>query len=384
MPADRRKTVLIVLPALKVRGGAEAVGVWMIEALKDEYNVSVLTWIADSPGNLNRVYGTSLRPGDYRILGPSPVWRFLFDRLVQSNPEHAFQKACLIYRMAQNRKDGFDILISALDEMDFGRPGIQYIHYPGLGKFYRSAGSKLRPWRLLSRFSFERMRQNVTLVNSDWTGDVVRRTYGIEPLTVFPPVAGDFPEIPWSERRDQFVCIGRFAPPKRIEMIIEMLAALRAQGYDVRLQLVGLFWDDGGRSYYETIKTLAHEHAAWVTLREGIDRAQLVQLLSQSRYGIHGAAEEPFGIAAAEMVQAGCIVFTGRVGGQAEIVGNDERLMFDGLQDGITKIRRVLDDPHEQIALRERLASKRNLFTTQAFIRRIREVVHTNATRLSR
>ncbi|MGH7964406.1 MAG: glycosyltransferase [Candidatus Binatia bacterium] len=392
----QRKKILIVLPALKVLGGGEAVAVWMLEALKDDYDLSVLTWEVADTRELNRVYGTSLTSADFKVLGPARLPRYVFDRIVEWNQDHYFQKACLLYRLAQQRKDDFDILISALDEVDFGRPGIQYVHYPGFRRIYEteykavseSNGQpvlknwsvrlkrRCRPWQIISRFSFERMKQNLTLVNSDWTGTVVRELYGIESLTVFPPVAGDFPDIPWDRRQDRFVCIGRFVRFKRIEMVIEILAAVRAQGQDVRLQLIGLLWDDAaGRAYYETIKRLARAHVSWVTLVESIDREQLIQLLSESRYGIHAAEEEPFGLAVAEMVRAGCIAFTGRVGGQAEIVGQDERLLFDTVEEGTAKILSVLCNPQEQRVLREQLATRRTRFTVQEFVHRIRAVV---------
>jgi glycosyltransferase involved in cell wall biosynthesis len=394
---ERRKKVLIVLPALKVLGGGEAVAVWMLEALKDEYAVSVLTWEVADTRDLNRVYGTTLAPADFNVLGPPPLLRHIFDRVVEWNQDHYFQKVCLLFRLTQQMKDEFDILISALDEADFGRPGIQYVHYPGFRDIYETEYKaafegngrpllktwwirfkrRCRPWQLISRLSFERVKQNLTLVNSDWTGDVVRRLYGIDSLTVFPPVAGDFPDVPWDQRQDRFVCIGRLVSHKRIEMAIEILAAVRAQGLDVRLQIVGLMWNDAaGRAYYEQVKRLAEEHAAWMSLAEGIERRRLVQLLSNSRYGIHAAAEEPFGIAVAEMVRAGCIAFTGRRGGQAEIIGQDERLMFDSVEEGAAKILNVLHNPQQQTALREHLAARRaRRFTAEEFVRRIRDVV---------
>lgn len=393
----QRKKILIVLPMLKVLGGGESVPAWMLQALKDEYDLSVLAWEVADTGELNRMYGTSLMPADFKVLGPSSLSRYVFDRAVEWNQDHSFQKARLLFRMAQQMKDYFDILISASSETDFGRPGIQYVHYPDLIHIYETeykAGSerngqpvlknwwgrlkrRYRPWRIISRFSFERMKQNLTLVNSDWTGDVVRNLYGIEPLTVFPPVAGDFPDLSWDKRRDRFVCLGRFVSAKRIEMAIEILAAVRAQGQDVQLQLIGLRSNDAaGRAYYETVKRLARDHASWVTLAEHIEREQLIRLVSECRYGIHAAEEEPFGIAVAEMVQAGCIAFTGSRGGQVEIVGKEERLIFDSVEAGVAKILSVLRDPQEQLALREHLATKRTLFTAQEFVRRIRAVVH--------
>jgi glycosyltransferase involved in cell wall biosynthesis len=392
MKSPTRKKVLVLLPALTVLGGGEAVAVWILEALKDDYDVSVLTWKVAETSEITRVYGTSLKAGYFKVFGPPPLKRLAFDLVVKWNPDHYFQKACLLFRLAQEMKDDFDILISALDEADFGRPGIQYVHYPGFRDIYKSEHGgnghrvsngwwlnlkrRCRPWQLISRFSFESMKRNLTLVNSDWTGEVTRELYGIDTHTVFPPVAGDFPEVAWEKRQDRFVCIGRIVSHKRLEMVIEILSAVRAQGHNVHLQLIGLLWnDEAGRAYYEKITRLVREHAKWVSLAENIERQQLVGLVAESRYGIHAADEEPFGIAVAEMVQAGCIAFTGRCGGQSEIIGQDERLIFETVEEGAAKILKVLGSPEQQLVLREHLSGRRTLFTAQEFVRRIRETV---------
>jgi len=44
---------------------------------------------------------------------------------------------------------------------------------------------------------------------------------------------------------------------------------------------------------------------------------------ASSRYGIHGAEGEGFGIAIAEMVKAGCVTFAPAVGGPAEILDHE-------------------------------------------------------------
>jgi glycosyltransferase involved in cell wall biosynthesis len=393
MSEINRQKILFVLPRLTVIGGGEAVAVWMLQALRDEYDLSVMTWTASVENDdINRVYGTSLRRDDLKVLGPPRLLRTIFDLVARWKPEHHFQKACLLCRLTQRRKKDYDILISGLDEVDFGRPGIQYIHFPNLAPVYqletaaRDRGftsrwwhlfkQRYRPWRILSGFSFERVKENLTLVNSDWTGAVVRQLYGIDSLTIYPPVAGVFSDIAWEERRDSFVCIGRFTPHKRIEMVIEILAAVRALGHDIQLQLIGLLPDDpADREYYRKIRNLACEHASWISMVEKIDLQQLAEIVSHSRYGIHGAEVEPFGIAVAEMVRAGCIAFTGSVGGQREIIGHEERLIFDTVEEGIRKILAVLRSPEQQAALREFLAERRNLFDSDRFVMQIKRVV---------
>ena len=88
---------------------------------------------------------------------------------------------------------------------------------PAIGRYAATHG------RFGGDFSFERMKQTVTLVNSNWTGCRVREIYGMPARTVYPPVPGTFPDIPWERREDGFVCIGRFDPGKRLEFVADVL-----------------------------------------------------------------------------------------------------------------------------------------------------------------
>jgi len=373
-------------------GGGEVVTAWMLQALRGDYDLSLLSWTKSVElDEINRVFGTALTQGDFKLLGPPPPLRAVFDFVAKLRPEHEFQKACLLYRLARRMNSDYDLVISASDEMDFGRPGIQYVHYPSFKSLYESEkgtvsqgrivrwwrlfSQRCRPWRILSGLSFDGVKENFTLVNSDWTGDVVGQLYGIETQTVYPPVAGEFSDVGWEQRKNRFVCIGRFVPHKRLEMVIEILGAVRALGHDVALKLIGLVWNDApGRAYYRTILELAREHP-WVSVAEKIDRRELAEIVSQSRYGIHAADSEPFGIAVAEMVRAGCIAFTGRVGGQAEIIGQDERLLFGTVEEGVEKIVAVLNSPPQQLILRQQLAGRGTLFDSVRFVSRFREAV---------
>jgi glycosyltransferase involved in cell wall biosynthesis len=149
------------------------------------------------------------------------------------------------------KKDTYDILLTVNNEADFGRRGIQYVHFPWGYRPHRSddlrwyhcsspmahAYYQLCVW--IAGFSFERMKQNLTLVNSNWTGTQVKARHGIESTTLYPPVPGVFPDMPWAERENGFVCISRISPEKELDKIIDILAAVRAQGWPIHLHIIG-------------------------------------------------------------------------------------------------------------------------------------------------
>jgi glycosyltransferase involved in cell wall biosynthesis len=97
--------------------------------------------------------------------------------------------------------------------------------------------------------------------------------------------------------------------------------------------------------------------------------------VSRHRYGIHGRTEEHFGIAVAELMRGGCLVFIPRGGGQVEIVEGDERLLYATAEEAAEKIIQVMSDRDLQQVLRTHLASKKDLFSTEQFMRRFQELV---------
>jgi glycosyltransferase involved in cell wall biosynthesis len=383
------KKVLFVQPVLGPPGGGNAVANWMLEALKQEHAVTVLTWQPFDVAAINRFYGTSFRRSDFTVLR-GPLLLRLFFRL-DPDPE-SFQPHNYLLRLCKQIGHEYDVLITSNNESDFGRRGIQYIHYPYLSRqAARSAHldgasrsrrllallqGKLRPWMFISDYSFERMRSNLTLVNSDWTGRRVNEQYGTRSITLYPPVPGAFPHVPWDERDNSFICIGRLAPGKRFERIIEILAQVRRAVPGVRLHIVGTQGvTREERAYYRRLSAMVQANASWVHLHENLPRGELVQLIARQRYGLHAQVDEHFGIAVGEMVCAGCITFVHNSGGQVEIVGNDPRLGYDTTEDAVRKIASVLSDRRQQADLRQFLDTRKELFSTQRFVHELRNIV---------
>ncbi|TFH00124.1 MAG: hypothetical protein E4H13_08245, partial [Calditrichales bacterium] len=216
----KKKNILMVQDDFMPPGGVNSVALWFIEALKQEYHLSVLTWDDVEFESINSFYGTSLKATDIEV-HRIPRW---LRRLIALDPNpETIKKICVLMRYARRLKSEHDLLITATRETDLGGGAIQYIHFPWFASLYRSLYSNrnmlahklsqmkylLSPWRLISGFSFERMKRNITLVNSDWTGRQVRDAYDMDTSTVYPPVLGIPGQIPWEKRENGFLCIGR-------------------------------------------------------------------------------------------------------------------------------------------------------------------------------
>lgn len=379
MPSTKR--LLLVQPSLQPPGGGNVVAAWAIQALKDEHEISVLTWRRIDLEAINRYAGTTLRTGDFHALRVPAAWRALLRLL----PLPLAQlRASLLLRDARRRTHDFDLCLGVNNEADFGRPGIQYVHFPWAYlprpavdlRWYHGSDAIVAGYhRICARvagFSFERMRRNLTLVNSDWTAAKVRECHGIEATTLHPPVPGSFPDVPWAARKDGFVAIGRFSPEKELDKVIDVVAAVRARGHEVHLHLAGTADDV---AYTEHVRRRAEREGGWVFVDEGLSRDELVRLVAKHRYGIHGMTEEHFGMAIAEMVRAGMIVFVPRGGGQTEIVDGDERLLYTSPAEAAAKIDAVLRDEALRGALRSSLEARRELFSVERFTSRLRELV---------
>lgn len=377
----KSKKVLLVQPSLQPPGGGNAVAAWMLEALKQENWVSVLTWTPIDFEPINRHFGTSLSPSDFTVHLAYPTLR----RLMNLVPlPLSLLKTNLLLNSCKKIKDEYDVIFTVNNEADFGRRGIQYVHFPWAYqprprvdlRWYHFSSTVVDAYYRLSEeisgFSLDRMKQNLTLVNSDWTGGKVREIHSIGSTTLHPPVPGVFPEVPWEEREDGFVCIGRISPEKELDKIIDILTGVQTQGWDVHLHIIGTPDNSG---YYQRIRQRAQRNPSWIFLNENLPREELARLVARHRYGIHGMIEEHFGMAVAEMVRAGCVVFVPRGGGQVEIVDGDERLVYRTVEEAIAKIVHTLDDTDRQAALRSYLATRKELFSTERFVRQIQDIV---------
>ncbi len=276
---NQKPRLLFLQVKINPPGGGQSVAAWGLEALKADYEITLLTWKPPQWDEINRYYGTQLQPSQFRTM-QIPAW---VRRLAALDPDpYSILPLAILIRAARWSAHRADLAVSFNDECDVGVHAIQYIHYPWLTRYYRDKrtftaaprGERLkylvechyRPWRLLSGFDFERMRHNVTLVNSDWTGNAFQTNYGMPTQTVYPPVLRRPFPIAWQARENGFVCIGRISPEKKYERIIAILQAVRQRGHDVHLHVVGgMNENERGANYYYEIRALIEQHAEWVS-----------------------------------------------------------------------------------------------------------------------
>ena len=364
-------------------GGSEKRVMWGIQALKNDYDITLITAGDFALDELNRYYETSLRPTDFRVR-QAPLPFFL-----RKNATAAALRGALYQRFCQRIATEFDILISAYGPCDFGFPAIHFIadfswsdeirtrlHPRAPGIIYRN--NLLRKCYLWLAKSLRNPSgrdlfggEDMIITVSKWAAILMKEKYNVECPIIHPAVPGDYPVVPFEARKSDFVCLGRIAPEKRIERIIEILKKLRGKGYNFFLHIIGGTDDD---SYAKHFNKLISKYSEWIIHEGRLFGKDKIDLLAMNRFGIHACQGDAFPGAVAEMVKAGCITFVPREGGQAEIV-NHESLMYESVEDAVEKIDTVLTNHKMQAELRDHLKKQGTKFSTDAFMDGLRAAV---------
>jgi len=358
------------------RGGSESTVMWLIEALKINFDITVVTTGGWDLAALNEYYGTHVENCDVTTrIAPVPL-------LPKTRSAAALRGACF-QSFARKIAAEYDLCISAYSPTDWGLPAVHFIadfswhselrrrlHPLSPGFIYRNSPLRWAYLKIASAFGEpsgrDVLKDDILIANSNWSAALLRQICGANcTAVVYPPVWGEFPSISWDEKELAFVMIGRIAPEKRIEWTIEILSAVRQRGYPVRLHLCGPVQND---LYGRKITRLCNYHAHWIVMEGFVSGSRKAQVLSHCRYGIQTCAAEAFGISVAEMVKAGGIVFAPDNGGQIEVLQSPD-LLFADTNDAVDKICAVLSSAERQRTLLAHLAICAEIFSADKFKR---------------
>jgi glycosyltransferase involved in cell wall biosynthesis len=369
MEMKSKRTVAVFYPAF-MGGGAEAVGLWILEALKETYDLTLFTLAEIDLAQLNLMYGTNLSPASVRVQSLfSAYFRSACYFLVANSPNLRMVLFHWLIRYLKAQSYNYDLVLSGYNAADLGKPGMQYIHWVNVleGKAFHQR---------ISQFSQESLRKNYSIANSQYVADRVQQFYGISSKVIFPPVVMRECNIPWEDKENAFICSGRLTIAKQPHKIIQILKQVRQQGFDLKLYLTGGGGGIYAWKYQRFLKQMIRENSDWVTLYENLSYEDYIGVVSRCKYGIH-YKEEPFGISIAEMVKAGAIPFVRNKGGQVEIVGEQPELFFNNDQEAIDQIVKLLSQPEREAEIRQALQLQKQLFSTEQFMRDIQIVVQT-------
>jgi glycosyltransferase involved in cell wall biosynthesis len=378
---NKHKKAAILFPAF-LKGGAESVALWILDSLKSDFDLTLVTFSSLDFDKLNRMYSCNLKKGDFKI--DVPYAHTPLPSILTAGYSYFTPRQHILLRYFKRVKDQYALVIGAYNEMDFGKPGVQYLNSPMFGPEHEKARALLgypdsgarhlyhRFFEKISGFSTQSMKSNISVANSAWAAQLFKKIYQMEVGVLYPPVIIDTPDVPWEKREAGFVCISRMVPEKQIEKAINIIGRVRAKGFDVHLHIISSNFEP---SYRKTICEIQSQNSNWIFINENLSRTELAGVLSMHRYGLHVRENEQFGISVEEMVRAGCIPFIPENGGPAEIVGDLRELEFGTVESASDIICGVLSNKAKEQDLLARLAVRKGLFSIDHFRRELSKIV---------
>jgi len=376
-------------PDLTRRGGAVTVAAHIISALKDDHELTLYTTTDPDFSEVNKRYGTNLRKSDltiHRISLNSVEFlektSLLLNRIFNSNLNLDALKFAFIqhYVRSTNTIDE-DIYISAVNELFLDKPSLQYIHFPTFSGGTDSRHISWTPKNLHKMYreickaivGVDNMGSSAVLVaNSEWTRSVVQNTYNRPVEVVYPPINLEDFSRSTGDREEGFVTVGAVHHRKRQLDMIDIIDGLRAQGFKTHLHIVG---GVDNRPYFEKVKDKS-KMRDYIQLEGYVTRSDLINMIENHKYGLHGRPNEHFGIGVAELVAGGAIPFVPNGGGQVEIVNNRPELQYKNVAVAVRKIKNVAGDCELQHDLREDLERKSGEYSVEKFKNDISEIVN--------
>lgn len=370
------------------RGGSEASAMWLIQALKGDFDVTLVTTRNVDLDDLNRFYGTSVCADEISLrIAPVPFF-------MNNNSGIAALRGAFYSRFTKRIGREYDLCISSYNLSDWGVPALHFIAdfvwdrelttrfdpTPEKGAKYIHKDNLLRKIYLAScrgisggartKDSFFDGAETI-LSNSLWSAGIINDKYGyVCDGNIYPAVRSEFRVVPWADKAFSFVSIGRVAQEKRIEQQIEILEKVRGLGHDIHFHLIG---EIGADPYGRLIRDLC-KGKGWIELHGRKSGTDKEALLTGSKFAIHTRPHEAFGITVAELVKAGCIPFIPDSGGQTEIVPC-EKLQFASVEDAVQKIDTILRDANLQQVVLRGLELQKSKFSTGQFCAQVRQIV---------
>ena len=379
--------IAIFHPDITRGGGGETVALYVLDALVDDHSVTLYTASDPDFETLSQQYGVTVYDDDLTVKSVSSLPVSAIETLADVASEW-FQtdlhldalKSAFIQRRVRLAELHYGLLISTANEFFIDGPSLQYIHFP---TYTGSAESEYETWAPSLSYRLYRtvcravagarsFDSSTTLVtNSQWTREIVQRSYDHPVEVVYPPVNVEDFDPNRDTQEAGFVTVGAIHESKRQLELIEILDGLRNQGIDTHLHIIG---GVGSQSYYERVRDAATDRD-YIHLEGYVDRERLIDLIEQHQYGLHGRKNEHFGIAVAEMVAGGAIPFVPDGGGQTEIINERPELKYHSTEDAVQKITKVMTDTELQQNLRSDLESTVTEYSTDQFKRSIRSLV---------
>ncbi len=385
------KNALVIHPQFEVIGGAEIVSLriigWLIESAGLE--VTLMTLLPLDTSTLVRAGVSADTAGKIKFV-TAACPRFV----AAARSKFHLLKLAYLHRSARRASGDFDVLVSTYNEVDFGKPGIQYIHHPSfpgrsvlqdlgmidsgglldsvplLNSIYRALASAI------SGDKVEGFRRNTTLVNSHFMKQVIEQVYGISGQVVYPAFIEETNRRPpdWNDRDLRFVSVGRIARDKNFLTLIEYYSSLHREFPAADFVIAGRRSD---KEYETSIVEKAVKLGVPLRMLKDLPDSEMKALLMSSKFYVHPKINEHFGMVITEAAAMGCLPLVHASGASREIVGSP-MLLFTSAAELVERARVLLENEAERKKAVGALEKELVKFKSSAFYARLEEVLGPN------
>lgn len=177
----------------------------------------------------------------------------------------------------------------------------------------------------------------------------------------------------------RLVSVGRFAPAKGQDILIEAFADALGRGLDATLRLAGVAAD---AAFHARLRAMVVEKGLQDRVGFDLNRTDVDAILAESDVFVLPSREEGFGLALVEAMAAGLPVIAARTGGAGELVRHGENgLSFP--PGSVADLSAALIEIGNDAALRQRLAACGTETAARYDIRRTSEAHRALYTRLT-
>lgn len=369
--------IAVYHPYLDTRGGGEAICMRTLEALQDDHRLTLYSFNDPDFGMLNDYFNTTVTSIKYQSLGQRGEMLRRGGELIQRLTHQPTRRLQAALSCSYVDHQDHDLVISTYNEFGFESPAVLYIDFPNFGPQFESEPESTVEriygtiCNVAHRGTKEQIQNSTLLTNSEWSANIIENIYDARPEVIYPPIdTSVFNPQPWEDRKDGFVSIGRADPVKRPLKVMNIIDEITKRGHDIHLHWVGAVGDD---TYGQKVRRRAAKTEA-VTLEGKVPFEKLAELVSTHKYGLHGRINEHFGMAVAELLAGGTIPFVHDSGGQREIVGGSEQVVYSDVEDAVFKIESVLENTDGR-HIRNSLPDPEAMFGLERFRHNIRAVV---------
>jgi glycosyltransferase involved in cell wall biosynthesis len=180
-------------------------------------------------------------------------------------------------------------------------------HLLGRWFFYKWFVQWLRRWDVKSS-----TRVHYFIANSKHIQRRIKSSYNRDSTVIYPPVRISKFALNLAPRKDYYLCLGRFVPYKKIDMVIRAFSRMP----DKRLVLIGEGW--GTRKFKHILEKFPN--VEWLGYKKD---EEMIQFIQEAKACIF-AAKEDFGIMCVEAQACGTPVLALDYGGYRETVIDGE------------------------------------------------------------